>query len=261
MQISTEGIVIRRIKYGENGCIVHIFTRSSGMRHFIVKSGKHRSSGAFFLPLTQLEFVMTSGKENTLGYLKDIRISCPYKTMYQDVKKSTVAIFLSEVLSYVLQNEIQNTALFNFMQQSLQKFDLIQDNPDFHILFLLDLTEFLGFCPQRSGNSRSNNNDCNTQGYHYELEPQYPYCSSNDGCGIRSGDMYFDLRNGCFCAEKPLHNDYFEGNKAVLFSNLVHRREVGRRLPLIEALLSYYKIHTSISDNIHSLPVLHEVFL
>jgi DNA repair protein RecO (recombination protein O) len=239
MQISTEGIVVRRIKYGESGSIVHIFTRSSGMRHFIVKSGKHRNSGAFFFPLAQLEFVMTLGKENALGYLKDIRISYPYKTMYQDVKRSAVAIFLSEVLSHVLQNEIQNIALFNFVQQSLQKFDIMQDNPNFHILFLLDLTEFLGFCPQRNGNG----------------------CSSNNGYGTHGGGMYFDLRNGCFCTERPLHNNYFEGNKAVLFSNLVHRREVGERLPLLEALLSYYRIHTSISDNIHSLSILHEVFL
>ncbi|MDR2557166.1 MAG: DNA repair protein RecO [Bacteroidales bacterium] len=243
MQISTEGIVVRRIKYGESGSIVHIFTRSEGMRHFIVKGSKRGSNGALYFPLTQLEFVMTSGKENALGYLKDVRISCPYRNFYQDVKKSTVAIFLAEVLSHVLQHEAQNTPLFDFMKQTLQEFDLAQNNPDFHILFLLDITEYLGFCPQRNG---GNNTDGGSS-------------SGGSNSGVPS-TSYFDLQDGCFCTERPLHNNYFEGNKAQLFSNLVHRREVGERLPLLEALLLYYKVHTGIGDNIHSLSVLHEVF-
>jgi DNA repair protein RecO (recombination protein O) len=229
MQISTEGIVIRRIRYGESGNIVHIFTRSDGMRHFIVKSGKRGNSGALFLPLTQLEFVMTSGRDNALGYLKDIKISYPYRTLYQDVKKSAVSIFLAEVLSHALQSESQNATLFDFMRQELQKFDLAQENPDFHILFLLDITEYLGFCPQRGGDNVSY--------------------------------AYFDLQDGCFCEERPFHNNYFEGDKARLFGNLVHKREVGKRLPLLEALLSYYRIHVATSGNIHSLSILHEVFL
>jgi DNA repair protein RecO (recombination protein O) len=254
MQISTEGIVVRRIKYGESGSIVHIFTRSGGMRHFIIKGSKHGSSGAHFFPLTQLEFVMTvsgSGKENALGYLKDIRISYPYKTIYQNVKKSTVAIFLAEVLSNVLQNEAQNTVLFDFMQHSLQEFDYVQDNPDFHILFLFDITKHLGFCPQQE-----------TAGVAGRVVTMEESDGQNDASdSADGGDSYFDLQDGCFCAERPLHNNYFEGNKAQLFSNLVNKREVSERLTLLEALLSYYKTHTATGGNIHSLQILHEVFL
>jgi DNA repair protein RecO (recombination protein O) len=203
------------------------------MRHFIVKGSKRGGNGALFFPLTQLEFIMTSGKDNTLGYLKDVKISCPYKTLYQDVKKSAVAIFLAEVLSHTLQNEAQNTELFDFMQQQLREFDDIDCNIDFHILFLLDITKYLGFCPQCNGGKDGRD------------EPQ---------------NKYFNLQDGCFCAERPPHNNYFEGRKAQLFRDLVHRREVGERLLLLEALLSYYRIHAATGDNIHSLQILHEVF-
>jgi hypothetical protein len=78
---------------------------------------------------------------------------------------------------------------------------------------------------------------------------------------LGGNDIYFDLQDGCFCTKRPLHDNYFEGKKARLFSNLVHKREVGERLPLLEALLSYYRIHTATGSNIHSLSILHEVFL
>ncbi|MDR1974541.1 MAG: DNA repair protein RecO [Bacteroidales bacterium] len=228
MQILTEGIVLRRIKYGDTGSIVHIFTRSEGMCHFIVKGlGTKSARGAktaFFLPLTQLEFVMKAN-DNSLRYIKDVRICYPYKTLHQDIKKSTVAMFLAEVLSQSLGSEAKNTVLFDFMQDKFKEFDSTDSNSDFHILFLLDLTVHLGFYPQKN----------------------------------ISGSPYFDLQNGCFCLDRPLHNNFFEGHKAMLFSNLLHYRKIEDRLLLLEAILSYYRVHLGV-DNVHSLSVLHEVF-
>ncbi|MDR1739651.1 MAG: DNA repair protein RecO [Bacteroidales bacterium] len=232
MQIVTEGIILRKIKYGENSSIVHIFTRQGGIRHFIVKGvqGGKKKQSAFFFPLTNLEFIMNATQDDKLGYIKDVRIVRTYKTIYQDIKKSTVVQFLAEVLSHVLANETQNTELFDFIKEKLQDFDNNESQPDFHILFLLDITAHLGFSPQKQKQQQ------------------------------KEAQKYFNLRDGCFCEEKPLHEDYFQGRKAELWDKLIHEKIVRERLTLLEAMLHYYRIHTGL-PNIKSLQVLHEVFM
>ena len=56
-------------------------------------------------------------------------------------------MFLSEVLSNTLQEEEQNETLYSYLESTFLWLDSQSDYANFHLLFLLKLTKYLGFYP------------------------------------------------------------------------------------------------------------------
>jgi len=154
MLTSTKAIVLSKIKYKDNDLIVKCYTQQQGVTSFLIKgvfkTNKRHSKIAYFQLLSQLSLETDYKPNRSLQYIKDIKSSYIYNSLHTSTVKSTIALFLAEVLSYVLHEEEQNMTLFNYIETTLQWLDVNETFPDFHLLFLLKLTKHLGFYPDDS---------------------------------------------------------------------------------------------------------------
>lgn len=242
MTLNTEGIVVRQTRYGDNALVVNIYTRSEGMRSFMVK-GVLKSGGKFrascFFPLSQVEISYSNGRQGGgMPFLREIRLVHPYKEMYSDIRKSSVAFFLSEAMARFITQSEQDAPFYDKLAQALCEFDRRQENiAEFHLFFLIELASSLGFCPRMEGGSR-----------------------------------YFDLREGCFCDFPPVHRDFLEAEAASGLARLLTERadqgefpcltlfSSGLRFSLVQALTRYCQLQSGTEGSFKSLAVLREIF-
>ena len=154
MLYKTRGIVLNFIKYRETSIITRIYTEAFGLQSYIVNSvrgsnRKGRSKISFFQPLTLLDLVVYHKKTAGLTRISDIGCAEPYQHIPYDVVKTTIALFVTEILNKSLKEEESNAELFAFVQQSLLVFDQMETGfENFHLQFMLKLSRYLGFIPQ-----------------------------------------------------------------------------------------------------------------
>ena len=147
----TEGIVLNYIKYKDTSIITKIYTSQFGLQSYIVngvRSPKAKLKIAFFQPLTLLDMVVYYKKNASLNRISELKCPHPQKSMAMDIRKSSIAIFVGEMLYKLLKEETEEEALFSFLWQSIQVLENQQDNfSNFHLQFMLKLSRYLGFLP------------------------------------------------------------------------------------------------------------------
>lgn len=235
-----KGIVLHHIKYKESSAIVHVYTDKYGRQAYLVNSirGKRsRFPGNLLQPLTLLEIEAYHKEGKDLQRLKEMRTYIAYRSIPFDHQKSSQALFLAEVLYKALQGEDPDAELFEFLENSLQLFDMTEDSTvNFHLLFLVQLTKYLGFYPENN------------------------FSRENDG---------FDMRNGQFATGTSIHPDYFQQECSELLSGLLGsgfnnlsqisvNQELRKQFML--DMMEYYKLHISGFGSLRSLPVLNEIY-
>lgn len=145
----TRGIAFRYTKYGESSIIANIFTEHFGLQSYIVNGIRSKSSKnkiALFQPLTLLDLVIYHRENANILRIKEIRCALPYVTLLSDVKKSTLAIFISEILNKSVKEQSHSQQVFDFIFESLATLDLLPSGyENFHLIFLIKLSRFLGF--------------------------------------------------------------------------------------------------------------------
>jgi len=244
MIVKTKAIVLTSIKFGDADLIVKCYTQE-GLKTYLIKrifKTKTKRSGnaskqvnlAYFQPLTHLNLTANHNNKGNLNSIREVGISYLYQSVATNILKQTVALFLAEVLSFTLKEEEKNEILFQYLETSLIWLDNHEQTANFHLLFLLHLSKYLGFYPETK--------DIN----------QY----------------YFDLREGIFTNNKPL-TDYVTGNKLNLFKSLFGinfdaierlRLNAKTRIILLEILIKYYMLHIPGFKTPKSLNVLKNVF-
>lgn len=151
MLVNTPAIVFSSIRYSEADLIVHCFTKTDGIKSYmlrnILKAKKAKLKASFFQPLTQLDIIADHKNKGTLEYIKDAKISVPYQTLHTQIIKSGMVLFLAEMLKNCIKEEEPNESLYHFIENSLLWLDSNDDIANFHILFLLELSKHLGFYP------------------------------------------------------------------------------------------------------------------
>ena len=148
MTYKTKGIVLNFIKFKESSIICKIFTESFGLQSYIVNGvrSSNKTKMSLFQPLTILDLVVYNKSSANIQRLKEMKIDVIYMTNHTDIKKISVCIFLSELLSKILSNEPNQNQKFNFLYNSFLIYDGLEKNiKNFHIQFLLKLTKFFGF--------------------------------------------------------------------------------------------------------------------
>lgn len=236
----TRGIILHQIKYTDSGIVAQLYTRKFGRLSFLIKGMRNRKAGkhnVLFQPMFILDLEMYYKASREMQVLKEFSASFAPYDIHSNIKKSSVAMFLGEVLTSVLKEESPHENMFDFIEESIIYFDSCKENfANFHIAFLTGLSGFLGFEP---------------------------------GTRENEDDTYFDMTNGIFVPIPPVNGNY--ANKQVsdilarFFSgsynevskiNLtgVHRNEV------LETIVKYYSLHLPGLRKIRSLEVLKEVF-
>tara|TARA_B110001454_G_scaffold214390_1_gene234097 strand:- start:152 stop:874 length:723 start_codon:yes stop_codon:yes gene_type:complete len=152
--VATKAIVLSSLKYSDSSLIVKCYTQEEGLKTYLIRGILKAKKGglkvAYFQPLTQLNIVASHNNKGTLNAIKEVQVSNPYKTIYKDIIKQSVVMFLSEVLSYSIKEEENNNPLYDYLETGLIWLDLHDKIANFHLLFLLNLTRFLGFYPDLS---------------------------------------------------------------------------------------------------------------
>lgn len=145
----TQGIVIKYIKYGDTSIIVNVFTEVFGLQTYIVngiRSKRSKGKIALYQPLTLLDMVVYHKEQTTIHRISEIKCSQPFTTISTNIKKSCIALFLTEVIHKTIKEQQDIQALFTFLHQSILFLDYLEsDYENFHIQFLLKLTQYLGF--------------------------------------------------------------------------------------------------------------------
>ena len=113
--VSTKAIVLSSLKYSDSSLIVKCYTQEEGIKTYLIKGVlKARKGGikvAYFQPLTQLKIHANHSRRGALNSIKEVQISYPYTSVYKDIFKQSVVMFLSEMLSYSIKEEEQNNSL------------------------------------------------------------------------------------------------------------------------------------------------------
>jgi DNA repair protein RecO (recombination protein O) len=236
MLVKTKAIVISSLKFQEKSLIVKCFTLSDGLKSYFVRdafsSRKENQKIAYFQPLTLIEIEAVHKNKGTLEQFKEIKINSPFQTIHSDVVKSTMTLFLSEMLHHSIHEEEKNEPLFYFIESALQWFDHHDEIANFHLIFLLEITKFLGFYPDIS-------------------EIQFPF---------------FEMKEGVFT---PLHSlTSLTEHETQLFNKLIDLKfdnnqktfHVSERQIVLKILIDYYSMHLDGFKKPKSLEVLKEVF-
>lgn len=237
MVVTTKAIVISSVKYGDSDLIVKLYTEV-GLKSYllkrILKSKKGKLKTAYFQPLTQLEIVASHNDKGNLNYIKEAKVFYAYQTLATSIIKQTIAIFLSEVLSKSLNEEEANLKLYKYLETSLIWLDVNDNISNFHLLFLLKLSKYLGFYPDKEN----------------------------------SNFQYFDLQEACFTPIKPVNTfiqdkelNYFKQLLGINFDALhVMRLNAIERQRILEILLHYFELHLPVFKKPQSLSILKTIF-
>ena len=150
MIVKTKGVVIKYLKYKETSIIVQIFTEELGLQSFIVngiRSARSKRSMGYFQPFSLLEMEAYVKPNREIQRLSDYKYFVPIHNIQQDIRKSTIVLFLSEILGKLLKHEPgeSNLPLFAYLENSIRAFDeMDQQIENFHLHFLLKILPFLG---------------------------------------------------------------------------------------------------------------------
>lgn len=237
MQVNTNAIVLSSVKYGDTSLIVKCYTQLNGVKSYmlrgVLKNKKGKLKAAYFQPLNQIEITATHNNKGNLNSIKDVSVLYAYESLHMDFKKQTLVYFLSEMLSSVIREEEGNNDLFSYLTTSFQWLDLHKGIASFHIVFLLNLTKFLGFFPD------ANNSD----------------------------STYFDLSEGAYTESIPF-GEFLSGNELILFNSVLGTNfdKVSKiamsgydRNRLLEIIIKYYELHLDGLIKPRSIQVLKEI--
>ena len=170
----TRGIVFKTTDYGDSSIIVQVFTEKFGLQSYIVngaKKPKAKISRNIFQPLHLLDMVVYHKNTGNVQRIKEVKNSPVLQSIPYDVIKSSLAIFLNEVLYKAVKQQSAEEKLFEFTFNAIEWLDHQTEGlANFHLFFLVRLTRYLGF---------------------------YPDKQLLDKAG------FFDLKNGVFCNYKP----------------------------------------------------------
>jgi DNA repair protein RecO (recombination protein O) len=150
----TQGIVLNYIKYKETSIIVKIFTRELGLKSYVVNGVRSLGKSnkiALYQPLTLLDLVVYDKESQGLQRISEAKISYPQQQIPFDFTRTSIALFVTELINRSIHDGYQNENLFDFMEESILFLDKKESVlSHFPLIFLLKKAKFLGFAPESS---------------------------------------------------------------------------------------------------------------
>ncbi|PIE85944.1 MAG: DNA repair protein RecO [Bacteroidia bacterium] len=234
MIVKTKAIVLKTINYLDTSVVVQLYTEEKGRLSILVNGVRSKKKGKkimFFQPASMLELDLYYNPKRELQSIKEVNLAYFYQSLPYNPVKSTIALFLCDVLTKILIEEEKNQPLFAFLSGKFTEFDTQkEDIENFHLFFLIQLSHYLGFLP--------NNN--------YSKEKKY-----------------FDMLNGKFVELMPTHSNFSNQEESKLLGQLLDCSEKNKisiknheRKILLKLILQFYKTHNENVQNLKSLDIL-----
>jgi DNA repair protein RecO (recombination protein O) len=219
----TRGIALHSTKFSETSSVVKIYTELFGLQSYMVKGIRKQNARikpGLFQPLTLLDLVVYHKEKSSLQNLKEAGYFHPYQTIPFDIRKSSIALFINELIYKTIHEEEPHPELFSFLYNACLQLDAPIDNFSlFHLVFSLQFTRYLGCMPQLNYSART---------------------------------PYLNLRDGLFQSTAPDHLDFLDPAMSRLFFQLLQTPEgagasiqipAKTRDTLLEMILIYYRLH------------------
>jgi DNA repair protein RecO (recombination protein O) len=235
----TRGIVFKTTDYSESSVVVQIFTEKFGLQSYIIngaKKPKAKIGRNMLQPLHLVDMVVYHKTTGNIQRIAELKNAPLLQTIPYDVIKSCLAMFLNEVLYKAVKQQTPDENTFDFIFNAIEWLDhATRGLANFHLVFLIQLTRYLGFYPHGSNAQNAN---------------------------------YFDMKNGTFSPYKPDSVSYLSPPHTNNFYNLLQnsfgdieniKLSNDERRYLINKILEYYAMHIEGFGNIKSHEVLEEV--
>lgn len=241
MLLPTQGIVLRSVKYSETSLICDIYTQSWGLRTYIfngVRQAKSNIPQLLLRPNALVDLVVYHAPEKEINRVREIRPAYVYTQVPFGVVHGAVATFMVELLQKTLKEHEGNESIFRFILDSFICLDgcTPAQLANFHLLFMVHLTAFLGFAP-------------NVETY--------------------TENAFFDYKNGIFATTIPNHLYFFDSLYSQYLVDLactpLHQSQnlqipKADRNELIEQLSDFYSFHTPNFEGLQSYKIFQMVF-
>ena len=216
MKYKSRAIALSYLKQGESSIIAKIFTEEKGLQSFIIKgvrAKKAKRNLGLFQPLQLLSLNATHLPKKNLQYISEISLEKIQVSDVIDMKKEFIYIFVAEVISKVLLQAEKDEALFKFIWGlKINLYSLEKINPNFALIFLIRLSEYLGFTPSKE----------------------------------KINGVYFDMGLGRFTNNKQQITYFIEKNNSIYLRELLENKEINipyqNRNQILLHLIQYYKL-------------------
>lgn len=239
MLTATKAILLHHVRYSDNSLIAHFYTQEYGRLAVMVKGISSRRSGArfnYFQPLNIFNIELYYYENREMHNLKEMNMAYIPKRISGDIHRSSVALFISEILNNIIREEDVNRLLFRFIESSVITLDEMEAGiSNFHLWFLVALTDYTGIGPSHTSDSQ----------------------------------CWFDMLTGQFTTMKPTHPDFLDPAGAQVLNRLLQmpaedisslKLSGDERSELLTRLLRYYNLHLTGIREIRSLQVLKDIF-
>lgn len=144
----TRGIVFRYTRYGDTSIIVSIFTELFGLQTYLVNGVRSKSARgkiSLFQPMTLLDLVVYHRENANILRIKEVRCLHAYRHIHEDIRKTSIALFLCEILNKAVKDQSNAETIFDFLMRSVVALDELDAVENFHLQFLIQLSRHLGF--------------------------------------------------------------------------------------------------------------------
>ncbi len=187
MQQNITGLYLNHINYGDTSVIVRLYTKAYGTVSFIVKGIKRKKGGlALLQPFHYIELTSNFKPDRELNFGNKVKLYKPTQTITSDIRKTTVAIFLTEVLAKTLQESAPNEPLYENLEDLIAYFDEEEFSSVFHHLFLVQLIKGLGIMPNLGNNQSIDLFNIETGSFERITQPQNIHFSQEESLAFKT---------------------------------------------------------------------------
>ncbi|MBL7698449.1 MAG: DNA repair protein RecO [Chitinophagaceae bacterium] len=239
----TKGIVLRTVRYGETSVIAAIYTELFGLQSYLVNgvrvtSKKGSGKANLLQPCAILDLVVYHNEMKNLQRIKEFRWGYVYESIFFNVFRNSVALFMIELLQRSLKQPEPNPSLFNFVEDAFIHLDKASDavSANFPLYFAVSLSGFYGF----------------------RITDRFTPALA-----------YLDLEEGKFSDTRPSHMHFLEEENSRIVSDLLKVMQPSElsqlklnqetRRVLLHALETFYALHIEDFGKMKTLPVLEAV--
>lgn len=234
----TRGIILKSTPYSESSLVVHIFTEKFGIQSYLlqgVRKNKSKIRTSMIQPLHLLQMVVYHKENGGLQRISELRNDPILNNISTDVIKTTVSLFVCELLYHTLKEHPSDDELFEFLFKAIEFLDLSEDSiSNFHVWFMLRYTKYLGFFPQV----------------------------------LSKNHLYFDMKNAQFVDMIPEHPLFMNEECSKIMYAMIHSRfeeiqnikmQPEYRKQVLMDLIRFYEWHLPDFKGLKSHHVLAEV--
>ncbi|MEE0982570.1 MAG: DNA repair protein RecO, partial [Bacteroidales bacterium] len=150
---TTEAVILKSFPYSDSSLIVKAYTKDFGLQSYILRSARSNkgktTKAQHFQPLRLVQLELSSNPKARLHSIKSSALMLCCDDTSCNIVKTTLAIFMTEVLNLSIRENTASDELFDFLKSRIIALERADCGAlaEFHLHFLLDLSSILGFEP------------------------------------------------------------------------------------------------------------------